>query len=158
MEPQRNRILYFDSQDIALSLRFFGNYIVTRFYDEIIVSNLRNGRFLQFMIPNCLAWSITDDHFIYVTDDKWAVVDLISNKPCYEVKTTVFMQKHESVRVLLDRELVVLVVGNMVSFYRVQDGHHLSSINVFSPVDELLLVRITASSTSMQALIVNRTG
>jgi hypothetical protein len=62
MEPQRNRILYFDSQDIALSLRFFGNYIVTRFYDEIIVSNLRNGRFLQFMIPNCLAWSITDDH------------------------------------------------------------------------------------------------
>lgn len=93
-----------------------------------------------------------------MTDDKWAVVDLISNKPCYEVKTTVFMQKHESVRVLLDRELVVLVVGNIVSFYRVQDGHHLSSINVFSPVDELLLVRITASSTSMQALIVNRTG
>lgn len=62
MEPQRNRILYFDSQDIALSLRFFGNYIVTRFYDEIIVSNLRTGKFLQFFIPNCLAWSITDDH------------------------------------------------------------------------------------------------
>ncbi len=70
------------------------------------------------------------------------MVDLISNKQCYEVKTTVFMQKHESVRVLLDRELVVLVVGNVVSFYRVKDGRHLSSINVFSPVDELLLVRI----------------
>ncbi len=70
------------------------------------------------------------------------VVDLPSNKQCYQVETEVFMQKHESVRVLLDKELVVLAVGSVVSFYRVQDGYHLSSINVFSPVDELLMVRI----------------
>jgi len=70
------------------------------------------------------------------------VVDLLSNKQSCQVETSIFMQKHESVRVLLDKGIVVLAVGNVISFYRVQDGRHLSSINVFAPVDELLLVRI----------------